>query len=339
MYRFLLSELDILLENINKNIPLYLPVDKGDTVTFEKYRKGVNYAADGLNTVRSAKDFFFPQVENIAKFKLNGKSIEILGNNIENESFAVFGVRACDTKSFGLLDKVFLSEPIDPYYKNRREKGVIITAACNEPEESCFCTVFGIDPSEPAGDVSTWISDGCLYWQSNTEKGDELTSKISDIFEECDSMHTDKCKENIRNITSKLPFASLDLSYWKKQNEKDIFASEKWDEIYKGCLGCGTCTFVCPTCQCYDVKDFDCGETVQKFRCWDSCMYSDFTKMAHGNPRKTQKERFRQRFMHKLKYFPSNNNGEFSCVGCGRCVRSCPQSINIIKVARSVAND
>ena len=35
-------------------------------------------------------------------------------------------------------------------------------------------------------------------------------------------------------------------------------------------------------------------------------------------------QRFRQRFMHKLVYYPANNDGMFSCVGCGRCVDKCP---------------
>ena len=102
------------------------------------------------------------------------------------------------------------------------------------------------------------------------------------------------------------------------------------------CIGCGTCTFVCPTCQCYDIREFDAGNSIKKFRCWDSCMYSDFTKMAHGNPRTSQKERFRQRFMHKLVYFPDNNNGEFGCVGCGRCLAKCPISMNIVKVEKAL---
>ena len=84
----------------------------------------------------------------------------------------------------------------------------------------------------------------------------------------------------------------------------ELFNSDKWAGLSEACLGCGTCTFVCPTCQCYDIRDFDTGHGVQRFRCWDSCMYSDFTKMAGGQPRPTQLERFRQRFMHKLVYYP-----------------------------------
>ena len=71
-----------------------------------------------------------------------------------------------------------------------------------------------------------------------------------------------------------------------------------------------------------------------RFRCWDSCMYSEFTKMSAGQPRLTQKERFRQRFMHKLVYYPTNNDGLFSCVGCGRCLSKCPVGMNIVKVMK-----
>ena len=114
------------------------------------------------------------------------------------------------------------------------------------------------------------------------------------------------------------------------------FNSPEWKNLSQSCLGCGTCTFVCPTCQCYDIKDFKTNTGVQRYRCWDSCMYSDFTKMSAGQPRLTQLERFRQRFMHKLVYFPTNNDGMFSCVGCGRCVSKCPISMNIVKVMKTL---
>ena len=47
--------------------------------------------------------------------------------------------------------------------------------------------------------------------------------------------------------------------------------------------------------------------------------------------------RFRQRFMHKLVYFPANNDGMYSCVGCGRCVEKCPSALNIVKVIKAFA--
>ena len=64
-------------------------------------------------------------------------------------------------------------------------------------------------------------------------------------------------------------------------------------------------------------------------------MYSDFTLMAGGNNRTTQLQRFRQRFMNKLVYFPANNDGMYSCVGCGRCVEKCPEALNIVKVIKA----
>ena len=140
-------------------------------------------------------------------------------------------------------------------------------------------------------------------------------------------------------VIEKLPFSHLDLSRFQPENTMELFDSPLWEELYKPCLACGTCTFVCATCQCSDIRDCNTGSGITRFRCWDSCMYSDFTKMASGNPRLTQLERFRQRFMHKLVYFPANIEGEYGCVGCGRCLAKCPISMNIVKVAKALAEE
>lgn len=289
-----------------------------------------------LNTVRSAKDFFFPQTENLFDIKMQGKKIEIIDTRKESEDFVIFGVRACDARSFTILDKVFLSDPVDTYYQNRREHGTIITLACNRPEETCFCSAFGIDASNPGGDISAWKVGEQMYFSANTDRGESLLNSVSSVLEEGDEKPVEQEKESIKNIISNLPLGSLDFDSIKEQELLELFNSPKWAELSESCLGCGTCTFVCPTCQCYDIREFDTGSEVKRFRCWDSCMYSDFTKMAHGNPRVSQLERFRQRFMHKLVYFPENNGGEFGCVGCGRCLSKCPISMNIVKVAKSL---
>ena len=143
-------------------------------------------------------------------------------------------------------------------------------------------------------------------------------------------------QEKTRDIAKKLPLHELNLTGFNGENMLKLFDSKKWGELSQACLGCGTCTFVCPTCQCYDIRDFNTGSGITRFRCWDSCMYSDFTKMSAGQPRPTQLERFRQRFMHKLVYFPDNNDGCFGCVGCGRCLAKCPIHMNIVKVAKTL---
>jgi len=247
-------------------------------------------------------------------------------------------VRACDARSFAILDRVFLSEPQDTYYAARRAHGTVVTLACTRPEETCFCQAFGVDPAQPQGDVSCWMDAAALYWQANTEKGEALTAKLS-MLEDTDGEAVKAQQAQTRAILKKLPLASLDLSAVGAGKTKALFDRPEWKQLSESCLGCGTCTFVCPTCQCYDIKEFDSGKLVRRFRCWDSCMYSDFTKMSAGQPRPTQLERFRQRFMHKLVYFPDNNDGIFGCVGCGRCLAKCPIHMNIVKVVKTLGEE
>ncbi|MBQ8724334.1 MAG: 4Fe-4S dicluster domain-containing protein, partial [Oscillospiraceae bacterium] len=296
--------------------------------------EGKDYST-ASNTRRSAKDFFFPQVEDMASFKVEGKEIEVIDTREECEDFVVFGVRACDAKSFEILDSVYLADPIDTYYANRREHGLIMTMACNKPTDTCFCSAFGIDAANPLGDVSCWMTDSELLLEANTEKGKALLDSIA-ILEDADASAADDTKAAIKAILDKLPLANLSPDGMKQKSLMEFFNSDKWAELSESCLGCGTCTFVCPTCQCYDIRDYDTGHGVMRYRCWDSCMYSDFTLCAHGNTRTTQLQRFRQRFMHKLVYYPDNNNGVFGCVGCGRCMRSCPISMNIVKVMKAL---
>lgn len=331
-----LNKIDELFALISKSQALYLPVDNNDgAAEFTKWSDGVKLS-NKLNTVRSAKDFFFPQTENLVDFKMSGKNIEIIDIREESENFVIFGVRACDARSFTILDKVYLSEPVDTYYKTRREHGTVITMACTKPAETCFCKSFGIDATNPEGDVACYSDGENIFFEAKTEKGTEFVSAISALLTEGDTSKLDSVKENTKEILKKLPLANLSTDSFGGDKLSDLFDSDKWSQLSESCLGCGTCTFVCPTCQCYDIKDFNTGHEIKRYRCWDSCMYSDFTKMAHGNPRLTQTERFRQRFMHKLVYFPANNNGEFGCVGCGRCLAKCPISMNIVKVMKAL---
>ena len=339
MRKCALNQVDALFAAIAEKAALYLPVDQTDgSAAYKKWEEGTVWS-QALNTVRSPKDFFFPQTEDLMAFKTEGKNIEIIDVRSEKEDFVIFGVRACDVKSFDILDRVFLSEPVDSFYASRRAHGIIISLACTRPSETCFCKTFGIDPTTPAGDIAAWKTEDAIYFEANTEKGQALLDSLGDLLSDCDDNAVTEQKVKTNAILDKLPLKDLTTDAFGGGKTAELFNDPAWDELSATCLGCGTCTFVCPTCQCYDIKDFNTGNGVIRYRCWDSCMYSEFTRMAHGNNRLTQKERFRQRFMHKLVYYPENNDGLFSCVGCGRCLAKCPISMNIVKVMKKMGGN
>lgn len=335
MYKIAKEHLSELFQKIAESQELYLPVKNAGQTNFSAWTEDAEVDLETLKTVKSPKDAFFPQSENLYTVKQEGKKLRVEPEALKSQNFVVFGMKACDLKGVEVLDRVFLSEPIDTFYAARRDQGTIVALACHEPEESCFCKVFGIDAANPAADVTTWMIEGELYWNALTEKGEALTAIVREILVDAEEEKVEEEKEAIHEIVEKLPYMNLSLDGWGGDVLTEKFDSPLWEELYKPCLACGTCTFVCPTCQCYDIKDYTTSNGVSRYRCWDSCMYSDFTMMAHGNNRTSQMQRFRQRFMHKLVYYPANNDGMFSCVGCGRCVEKCPAALNIVKVIKA----
>lgn len=339
MKKIATQNLAALYAAISEKYPLYLPVTQGASVNFAPYYKGAEVNLTQLKTVKSPKDLFFPQSEDMMRFEKKDGKWQITDLAKQRPPFVLFGVRACDYKAFEVLDNVFLSDPKDTYYAHRREAAIIVTLACFSPKDTCFCNVFDIDAAAPQGDIAAYLIKQDLYLQPQTEKGEALLHSIGGVNGAlCEAEESDETALNEERIKAKaafekLPFASLDVSGFGK-DMKETFADEKWEKLSQACLGCGACTFVCPTCQCFDIRDFKAKDGVIRFRCWDSCMYSDFTQMAGGNPRTTQTQRFRQRFMHKLSYYPKRYGGTYSCVGCGRCVEKCPQHLNIVKVIK-----
>ncbi|MFN3761586.1 MAG: 4Fe-4S dicluster domain-containing protein, partial [Anaerolineae bacterium] len=75
----------------------------------------------------------------------------------------------------------------------------------------------------------------------------------------------------------------------------------------------------------------------ERIRVWDACTSPNYRRVAGGhNPRPTNWERLRNRFMCKFCYYPEDF-GPLGCVGCGRCIVSCPVEIDITEVMEDVA--
>ncbi len=343
MIKLPLNKIDDIFAAMAATQKLYLPVDKDDgEAEYKLWENGTKWSS-AVNTVRSAKDFFFPKTETLYDVKMHDKKIDIIDTRNEIEDFIIFGTKACDAKSFSIIDRVYLKQdPVDTYYKNRREHGTIITAACTTTTPTCFCKLFDIDAANPGGDIATWKDDNDIWFEAVTDKGSKLLDSLKSVFEKAgadlnaDKEPVEEIKSDITELMGKQAFANEKMEKFKGENLLELFNSKKWGKLSESCLGCGTCTYVCPTCMCYTISDFTTNDGIKRYRTWDSCMYSDFTKMAAANPRLTQLERFRQRFMHKLVYYPAKYEQVYACVGCGRCLQKCPVSMNIVKVMKNL---
>lgn len=166
-----------------------------------------------------------------------------------------------------------------------------------------------------------------------SKKGEEL---IKDLKEA-----DDKQIEKMAKVKEKAMEAiNTDPMIGKVKEELDRnFDDPIWDKIHLKCLGCGVCTYLCPTCHCFDIVDEEMKGKGVRIRIWDSCMFPLFTLHTSGhNPRKSPKERMRNRIMHKFKYFV-DNFGDVACVGCGRCIQNCPVNFDIREVIREITSN
>ena len=98
MKKIAVKDLSALLSLIAGSEQLYLPCEKGGQTNYARYEEGVKFDFATLKTVKSAKEVFFPQSETLYTMYKEGKKIRITQQELQNESFVVFGVRGCDVK-------------------------------------------------------------------------------------------------------------------------------------------------------------------------------------------------------------------------------------------------
>ncbi len=288
------------------------------------------------NTKNAPKNLLFRHTETLARFTRTPKGMEYQADG-DAVAPSVAIMRPCDAGALAFLDKVFGWAPCDdPYYISRREKTIIISLGCKSaPYAACFCGSVGGEPqSERGADIFvTEMGDHYLVRFLN-EKGAALEKYAQGAkkAEPGDLALLDEArKAAAATLKSTVPAAEIQPVL------KANFENPFWETLHGRCLACGTCTFLCPTCHCFDINDEVKGEGGVRLRSWDSCMFWLFTKETSGhNPRPSQRERWRQRVMHKFSYIPENFD-ETGCVGCGRCVINCPVNLDIRKIVEDIS--
>jgi sulfhydrogenase subunit beta (sulfur reductase) len=290
------------------------------------------------NTRLSPKGLFHPHSDRMFTYSLKKDDPEtsILKEAPQDYSpRVVVGIRPCDAKAFQLDDVNFDTDTFkDPWWVKRRECTTLVGLACNEPCNTCFCTTMGTGPFDSAGlDVLlVEVGDGYMA-EPLTDKGRALLKDAE--LKEAASAEVKGKAADLKKTAEQSLGKLFSMEAIAARESSELFNAAFWEEVQFACINCGTCTFLCPTCWCFDIQDEVCGDQGDRLRLWDSCMFPLFTHHGSGhNPRSQKLQRVRQRFMHKLKYYQDKYHRGAACVGCGRCVTHCPVNIDIRQVAQ-----
>ncbi len=311
---------------------IFGPVAEKGGFTFKELEAGQTPDLGFQNTRLSPKAVVFPQSEDMFTYTLDETDPEAHRLQTAPKDYAprvIFGMRPCDAKAVQLVRMNFdTPEYKDPYWLNLFNASTFVGLACDRPAQTCFCTTAGCGPYHEEG-LDVLLADRGDHYLAKalTEKGAKLLATAGwKNVAEADFDQGRKAAED--KIVSQVATQNLAAA-----DTLALHGADFWEDIAFACLNCGTCTFSCPTCWCFDIQDEVHGKKGRRMRNWDSCMFPIFTIHTTGhNPRGSKVQRVRQRFMHKLKYFVDKYDSGIMCVGCGRCIRQCPVNIDIRKV-------
>jgi ferredoxin len=285
------------------------------------------FAADKLRldydiALLSPTMYLLPPRDSLIEFTLD-RELDIHAQ-AEPQPYIILGIHPYDLHAVKLLDAVFAGNRVDPRYRARRKATLIIGIDCLSPWPYSFAASMGT--ALPPKIFDLWLTDlgGEFLMEVGTRRGDSLYRRYFNgrtastaLIHERDRLR----EESLGRYQLTLDFPHQEIPGILDKG----WDSPLWKELGERCFSCGSCTMVCPTCVCFDVRDrvklnLKKGE---RYRTWDSCMFDAFDKVASGeNFRPTGTDRLRHRLYRKGKYM-LERWGELGCVGCGRCVHAC----------------
>jgi len=329
------DQLKTLFDELGKDYSVLVPSRSKGDVKFDSW-DGDNgdFTQWYRNTTIPPKALFFPPVEEMFRFHKGDGGYEVEELLPDEGPQVLLGVRPCDARALKIIDILFADTYKDLYYLKRRENAILVGLGCNEPCDTCFCTSLGISPGE-SQDVDllcTDIGDELLI-ETVSDKGGDLLSKMSSVSD-ASSEDESKAKKLVASAREKIT-RQINTSGLQEKMRSNFENREYWEGVSRKCMSCGICTYVCPTCHCFDICDENNKKDGKRVRNWDSCKLPLFTRMPMENPRHEKWRRIRQRYHHKFEYYLMNFE-TIACTGCGRCIRECPVNVDVTEIIGSI---
>jgi sulfhydrogenase subunit beta (sulfur reductase) len=319
------GQLDFFTSVLQQFGEVHAPVERDGAFAFRPLERWSEARLDYTRTILPPKKYFLPPKETL--FAYDAVGYTAASEELERKVI-LFGVHACDIYGINILDEVFGGEFPDPYYRARRRNVAIIGISCT-PDEHCFCHSMRADTVDHGFDLFFHDIGDHYLTMVGTALGDDMVLATGALFEAVTEADIREYKR--RSSEDREAFqVDVDIRDLPEIFELE-YGHEIWERLGERCLSCGSCSMVCPTCYCYDVRDTVEPGAVsgRRLRCWDSCLFSSHAAVAGGeNFRASPADRIKFRFYHKQRGFVAEY-GRPSCVGCGRCIVSCPVGIHI----------
>lgn len=311
--RFEKEDLDLFVKSLKCEI--YAPVKKQEII-FDKIKSASEIYLKDISDF-SLKQFFFRNKEVLFEFD-NGK----LREKIDKPKQRVFfGVRLCDLNAIARQDFLYIHTYNDPFYKAQREKSILIGYHCNEPPSKyCFCGSMNLDEYY---DAMFFEKEDYFLVEIKSKEAEKILKKFLKKTDEIISKEDRK----------------IDSDRLKKKDIKNFYDHKDWQKASEDCLSCGICTVMCPMCYCHEIRDeinlID-SKKGKRIREWSSCQTNSFTRVAGDHVfRDKREDRFKHRIYHQLQYF-KERYGMNMCVGCGRCIKLCPTTIDFVDIINNM---